>query len=135
MTEFISGPTMVIQWIYSGGTITLNTDYTTCAFSPSVDMVDITAGADTHRKRLTAIKDATASLTIYEQSGGTALATALGLGVSGTLIIGPEGTATGKRKITMPAFCNGAQYSYPFADKAEISVTFTGNGAFTDSAY
>ncbi len=138
MAEFISGPTMVLSWIWSGGTTSLVGDYRTCTFTPTVAYVDASAGADTHVVRLTALKDATAAVTMVgptASTGGTLLAAALATGVSGTLIIGPGGTVAGQRKITMPCYSDGAAMEYPYNEVAAISVGFTGNGAFTDGVY
>jgi hypothetical protein len=132
MAEFIAGPTMVLTWTYSGGTIALAGDYRTCTWSPSIAYVDSSAGSDTHVQRLTALKDSTASVTLVAQTGGTAIQTALQPGVGGTLVIQPEGTATNKRKITFPCFADGASIDMPYADIVAISCGFTGNGAFTD---
>lgn len=128
MTEFLAGPTMVLNWIYSGGTISLAGDYRTCTWSPSVDYVEASAGSDTQKARLTALKDATAAVTLVAQTGGTAVVAALQAGTPGTLIIQPEGTATNKRKITFPAYCDGASYEHPYADIVAISAGFTGAG-------
>jgi len=135
MAEFIAGPTMVLSWIWSGGTTSLAGDYRTCSWNPSVDYVDTSAGSDTHKGRLTALKDATASVTLVAQTAGTAINAALAPGVAGTLIIGPEGTTTGKRKISFPCYSDGATYEHPYADIVAISAGFTGNGAHTDSTY
>ena len=97
MAEFIAGPTMVLSWIWSGGTTSLAGDYRTCSWNPSVNYVDSSAGSDTHVGRLTALKDATAAVTLVAQTAGTALNAALAPGAAGTLIIAPEGTASGKR--------------------------------------
>jgi hypothetical protein len=132
MAEFIAGPTMVLTWTYSGGTIALAGDYRTATWAPSVAYVDSSAGSDTHVQRLTALKDSTASITLVAQTGGTAIQTALQPGVGGTLVIQPEGTAASKRKITFPCFCDGASIDMPYADIVAISCGFTGNGAFTD---
>ena len=126
---------MVLQWVYSGETVALAGDYRSCSWQPSSEFADATAGSDPSRIRLQTIKDATASLTLVAQSGGTALAAALDAGVAGTLIISPEGTATGKRKITFPCFSQGGQFDYPYSDVVTVSCSFTGNGAYTDSAY
>lgn len=134
MAEF-TGSALVLSWIWSGGTVSLNGDYRTCSWNPTVAYADMTAGSDTHVGRLTALKDSTAAVTLVDSSPGTATYAALNPGVAGTLIIGPEGTATGKRKITMPAFCDGAVPSYTYNDTTTLSVNFTGNGAFTDGAY
>ncbi len=134
MAEFIAGPTMVLSWIYSGGTIALQGDYRTCTWSPSVAYVDSSAGSDTHVRRLTALKDSTAAVTLVAQTGGTSITAALQPGTGGTLIIQPEGTAIGNRRITHLCYADGASTAHPYADIVAISCGFTGNGAFTDSA-
>ncbi len=136
MTEFLSGPMMVMTWTYAGGTINLAGDYTTFAWNPSVAYEDVSAGADTQIGRLTALKDATAQVTVKNQTGGTAIQAALQPGVAGTLVVQPEGTATNKRKITFPAYCDGGAVTFPFANASETAAGFTGAGAvlgnFTD---
>lgn len=134
MPEF-TGKDLVLQWIHSGGTTALQGDYRSVNWQPAVDFAETTAGSDTHRGRIATIKDATAAIALVDQTGGTAVYAALQPGVSGTLIIGPEGTATGKRKITFPAISAGGQYTYPYNDVVTIACTFNGNGAFTDGAY
>jgi hypothetical protein len=139
MAEFLAGPTMVLQWIWSGGTVSLAADYRTCNWAPTIAYVDVSAGGDTQIGRLTALKDATASIELVGQTGGTAIAAALSAGVAGTLIIGPEGTATGKRKITFPSYSDGAVVDFPYADVVAITCGFTGAGSllsnFTDGVY
>src|SRR5258706_15610016 len=116
MAELIAGPTMVLQWISTYGTISLAGDYRTCTWSPVVDYVETQAGSDTHKSRLTALKDATASVTLVAQTGGTQINAAPGAGVWGTLIIGTERTPPKKRKITFPSFCECAKYEQPHSD-------------------
>lgn len=135
MTTEFTGKDLVLSWIYSGGTVAMNADYRSVTWAPAVDMVDTTAGADTTRTRIATIIDATATVNLVAQTDGTALRTALAAGTGGTLIIGPEGTATNKRKISMPAICAGATYEFPYADVVTISATFNANGAFTDTNY
>lgn len=138
MAELIAGPTSVMQWVYSGGTIALNGDYRTFSWNPSTDYAEVTAGQDTHKGRLPTLKDATASITLVVQTSGTAIATALQPATAGTLIYGPEGTAVGKRKITLPAYCDGAKVEFPYSDVAVITCGFTGSSTlanFSDSTY
>lgn len=138
MSEFVSGPTMVLQWIWSGGTVSLAADYQACKWSPSTDYAETTAGSDTNKGRLATIKDAKADVTLVgptSTTGGTSYAAALAPGVGGTLIIGPEGTATGKRKITFPCFSDGLATDFPYNDICMITDSFTGNGSFTDGSY
>lgn len=134
-TEYVSGSTMVLQWIYSGGTINFAADQRSVSWSPSVELIDATAGADTVRKRIASFKDATASIALVDQTNAAGTASALDAGVAGTLVIGAEGTATGKRKISFPSFSQGAKYSFPFDNITEISCEFIANGAYTDSTY
>jgi len=136
MAELISGPTMVLTWVYSGGTVSLAGDYRTCDWNPSITYEDVTAGSDTQIARLTTLKDATASVTILQQTGGTAIVAAFQPGQAGTLTIQPEGTATGKRKITFPAYSDGIQTAHPYANVAVHTLGFTGSSAlaaFTDT--
>lgn len=134
-TEYVPGSTMIAQWIYSGGTINFAPDLRSSSFSPSAEFIDATAGADTVRKRLVSFKDASASLAWVDQTNSAGTASALDAGTGGTLILGPEGSATGKRKITMPAFSQGAKYTFPFDNVAEATCDFLSNGAYTDSTY
>jgi hypothetical protein len=136
MSEFIAGPTMVIQWITSGGTSSLAGDYRTCNWNPSIAYEDVTAGSDTNVGRLPTLKDATCAISLVQQTGGTALIAALQPGQAGTLVIMPEGTATNKRKITFPAYCDAPVTSHPYANVSLLSINFTGSsvlGAWTDS--
>lgn len=134
-TEYVSGPTMVLQWIYSGGTISFAADTRGVTWSPSVEFVDATAGSDTVRKRLALFKDATVNVKMVDQTNSAGTASALDAGVSGTLIVGPQGTAAGLRKITFPAFSQGAKYDFPFDNVAEITCDFVANGTYTDGTY
>jgi hypothetical protein len=97
---------------------------------------DVSAGSDTQIGRLPTLKDATASVEMVLQTGGTAFVAALQSAQAGTLTIQPEGTATNKRKITLPAYCDGHVPGFPYANVATMTVGFTGSsvlGNFTDS--
>ncbi len=133
MAEYVAGQSgLAVSWIYSGGTLSLSADIRTCTWTPTVDFYDATAGQDTVKNRIKGMKDATASITCVNQAGGTVTYAALDAGTSGTLIIQPEGTAAGKRKITFPSFANGAQYQHPYNDVATFDCTFTANGTYTE---
>jgi hypothetical protein len=125
----ITGKDLDIRWIYSGGTIVLSGDYTQFTDTPSVELLDESAGADEHRTYVARLKDRTMSFSARHQSGGTAILSALDEGTSGTLIWSPEGTATGKAKNTVAAISQGASINIPYANLVEISCTFQGNGA------
>lgn len=132
MAELISGPTMVLTWTYSGGTISLNGDYRNCNWQPSTAYEDVSAGQDTQVGRLPTLKDARADVEILTQTGGTAIQTALQPQTAGTLVIQPEGTATNKRKITLPSYCDGAQLTFPYAGVSVISCGFSGSSALNN---
>lgn len=136
MSEYLAGPTMVLTWTYSGGTISLNGDYRTCTFTPTTGYEDVSAGADTQVGKIPTLTDASAAVELVLQTGGTAIAAALQPKTAGTLVIQPEGTATNKRKITLPAYCDGAVPSFPYANVAVITCGFSGSSAlatFSDS--
>lgn len=139
MAELIAGPTMILQWITAAGTFDLKADYREVNWQPSVAYAEVSAGQDTQVGRIPTLKDAVAAVTLLSQTGGTAFAAAMQSGQAGTLIIGPEGTATGKRKITHPSYCDGANVTYPYADVSQITANFTGAGSvlnnYTDSVY
>jgi hypothetical protein len=139
MAELIMGQAGTIQWITATyGTIGLNADFRTVNWNPSTAYEDVSAGNDTQVGRLPTLKDATASISLVGQTGGTQIAAAMQPGQAGTLIIGPEGTATNKRKITLPAYCDGGKPAFPYANVMTIDVGFSGSsvlGNFTDSVY
>ncbi len=137
MAEFIPGPSMILTWTTSAATTTLNSDYRTVTWNPSTAYAEVTAGADSQVGRLPTLKDATCAITLVGQASGTALGTVLQPQQAGTLVIQPEGTAVGKRKITFPAYCDGAQIAYPYADVVTISANFTGSStlaSYTDGS-
>ena len=137
MAELISGPTMVLNWLQSAATTTLAADYRTVSWNPSTAYAEVTAGSDTQVGRIPTIKDATCAIELVGQTAGTGIAALLAPGQVGTLIIQPEGTATNKRKITLPAYSNGATFSFPYADVMVISCEFSGSSslnAYTDAA-
>ena len=70
-----------------------------------------------------------------QQATGTALYTACVEGAQGTLIVGPEGTATGKQKITIPAISMGVTWNQPYNELVTIDSPFQESGARLDGAY
>lgn len=140
MAELILGQQTgaVLQWQTAAGSVSLLGDFRTVDWSPSTGYTEVTAGTDTQVGRLPTVKDATCSVTLITQTAGTQIAAYLLPQTAGTLTIGPEGTATGKRKITLPAYSDGAKFSFPYEDVATISIQFSGSstlGTFSDSTY
>ena len=129
----ITGKAAYINWVWSGGTVDLATDYRSVSIKENTDTAETTAGADTHKTYLPTIKSATIDYSGLFPSGtaGTALYAALAAGVQGTLTVAPEGTATGKVSHSYPAICMGATYDTPYADVVTVNVTFQSNGAWS----
>jgi len=134
MAEY-SGKDLICQWICAGGTINLNGDSRAVSIKPTIGLSKATAGADADEVYLATVKDAQVSWGAVAQSAGTALEDALVEGAFGTLIVGPEGTATGKRKWTIPAFSLGVSFNIPYADVVEIACDFQKSGALTRGVY
>lgn len=130
MAEF-SGSAMVLQWIYSGGTITLSGDYRTFSFPPEREMIDTTAGSDGGRSYLPTVWNYQMSYTGVYQSADTTTDAAFISGTKGTLIFQPEGTAGAKRKWTIPAISKGAQWNFQYDQLVEVTIPLQSDGAPT----
>ena len=127
----ITGKDAYISWVWTGGTLNLNTDYRSVSIKENVDTAETTAGADTHKTYLPTIKSATIDYSGLFPTGGTALYAALAAGMSGTLTVAPEGTASGKVSHAYPAICMGATYDTPYADVVTVNCTFQSTGAWS----
>lgn len=128
MTD-VTGKNLAVNWIYSGGTVALNTDYRSFNMSDNIDMAETTAGADTDKTYIATIKDSTIDWSGLYQSKGTALETALAVGTGGTLVVYPEGTASGYPVINYPAIVSSYKKAVPYNEVIAIDVTFQKNGA------
>ena len=127
----IVGKDAVISWVWTGGTVNLATDYRSVSVKENVDTAETTAGADTHKTFLPTIKSATIDYSGLFPTGGTVLYAALAAGMSGTLTVAPEGTASGKVSKAYPAISMGATYDTPYADVVTVNCTFQSNGAWS----
>jgi hypothetical protein len=131
-TNSYTGSALDVKWLQGSGTNTISGNQTNFSYTPSIDLIDQSSGADTNKKYITSLKDGQATLESLFQSGtnagGTALSAVLTEGLSGTLIWSPEGTAAAKPKYTMPAISQGAGFSYSFNEKVVLSCSFQQNG-------
>lgn len=134
MAEY-TGSGLKMEWIYSGSTVNLDGDYRTFTLTPVVDMIDTTAGADASRTYITSYKTISCSVSLVAQTGGTVLEDALQAGNFGTLIVRPEGTASGKRKYTIPAYSMGAVFNFPYDNLVEITCDFQPSGVSFATMY
>jgi hypothetical protein len=132
-----AGKDLSIVWTAaSGGTITMQADFKTLNYTPSVDLYETTAGADAAKTYLAGLKSGQVAFNGVDQSGSMVTwSTALLEGQEGTLVIGPEGTVAGKRKLTIPAICMGANMTWPYNNICELAVNWTQNGVRTDGVF
>jgi hypothetical protein len=138
MAEY-TGKNLSVTWAYLAGTATttvdLSGDFRKLGYKPTIGKVKGTAGSDPFESYLMTVKDTVIDLTAVMQVAGTAVEDALTEGTFGTLIVGPEGTATGKRKYTIPSFSMGANFAYEFDKEVEIACQFQGSGTRTNGSF
>ena len=134
MAEY-SGSALYLQWVYSGGTVTIHSDFRTFTLNKSITTYDTTAGADSSMTRIAGIKDANWSVNYLAQVGGTATEDAFAEGTEGTLYAGPEGTASGKRKFTLPGIVTAYNINQPYNNVVEHTINWEETAAITDGTY
>lgn len=138
MTEFF-GKDLDFQWIGTAGTLSLSEFQRGATFTPSGNIAVNTTGAAGYETRQVGTKDFTASFKGLWQAGtaGTATTTmenTLRFGESGTILLSPEGTATGTRKYTLPVISEGCVLNTQYDQLVEVNINFVGNGTVTYGA-
>lgn len=113
-----TGQNAVIQF---AGT-TLSVDYRDFSWEESAETVDRSAGADAYQNYLIGLIDGKASITLLID--GTAQWAACGIGTEGTLVLSPEGTATGKPKSSTVATVLNRSRELAYNDVYQMSVEF-----------
>lgn len=104
---------------------TYHGNFRTINVEGNIGTVDQSAGADAGITRLTTLKDGSFSIELKRPAGGpgtAAWASALVEGTEGTLEVGPEGTATGKPKMTVN--CILTRRSHPIVYNDVVIDTF-----------
>jgi hypothetical protein len=138
MSEYY-GKDLVFQWIGTAGTTDMSEYQRGASFTPTGKIDVNTTGAATYEGRQVGVKDFNASYKGLAQAnaatGGTSLEDTLRFGEVGTIILGPEGTATGKRRYTLPVISQGLQTNLQYDALTELNVSFVGNGTVTYGAY
>lgn len=131
-----SGSALVMQWVQAAATTVITGDHKSFTYTPSINLIDATAGADANKNYIPGVRDGTwtfnATLQDGSSAGGTSTFSTLAEGNIGTLIVMPEGTAAGKTKITLPSISQGAAYSIPYDNVIEMTVNGQQNGARVD---
>lgn len=97
----------------------------------AINTVDITAAADTFRGILTTVTSFEASVEMLYDDTTDLFDTELAVGTSQTLVVNPEGVASGAVKISGTAIVSSVEFSAPYDGLVVASVSFTGNSALT----
>lgn len=136
MANEFAGSAIYAQWIYSGGTVQMNTDNRDWSYVDQSDWIDATAGADAYANDLASIERGQVNATFLLLSNmGTVTFAAFKRNTQGTLIWGEAGTASGAPKTTLPAYVMSATRNVPYKDTVQMTVQFNQNGARVDGAY
>jgi len=130
------GSSLYATWTTSSGTTTLSTDSRNFTYTPTIDLIDATAGADTGKKNIASFVDSSVACEMLNQSdSGSTVYAEFAAGKVGTLVWAPAGTATGKIKHTLPAICMGAVEATPFKDVVTLSASWKQTAAETLGTY
>ena len=121
-----SGKALVVKF----GADTL-THVRSASVTSAINMVDITAAADTFRGQITTVTSFEATVEMLYDDTTDLFDTELAPGTSGALIVNPEGIASGAIKISGTAFVTSVQFSAPYDGLVVASVSLSGNSALT----
>lgn len=121
-----SGKNLVVKF----GSDTL-THVRSASVTSAINTVEITAAADTFRGILTTVTSFEASVEMLYDDTTDLFDTELAMGASATLIVNPEGTASGAIKLSGTAIVSGVEFSVPYDGLVVASVSWTGNSALT----
>ena len=136
MANEFAGSAAYLEWVNSSGTLVLNTDFRTITYTPSMETIDATAGADAYRQKLASFTDVSLAFDGLFPSNGTATLTQLKEGTQGTVNYGPAGTASSAPKISFPAIAGGPGINESYNDVVAVSCTFElFGGTVTYSSY
>lgn len=133
------GNALVVEWIYSGGTVNLSGQYRTLEMSAEADMLDNSSGSVSTRTFQAGLKQGS-----YKYSGlhngtgsplGTADLAALVEGTSGTIRVSPLGTASTSPRTVQAAIVKSCNQSFPYDALAEVEVEWQGSGDITRGAW
>jgi hypothetical protein len=137
MAEQIGNP-QALTFVYSGGTIDLQTQLRNVNLQEETDMVDSTAGTVSYREYIQGLSDATLDVEAVYNAAATPMGTidmkALRR-TSGTVNYGPMGSVTGYHKISRAALVSSLEYDSPYDDIVTVNISFQLSGAPTDGTW
>ncbi len=117
------------------GSQVLTGRYTSINLEESADMVDKSAGADTHKSFLDALHQGTFTMGFNLESDSTVEWASVALGTEGTFDYAPEGTGSGEPKYSAVCIVSARDRATANADLERANVTFTRQIALTESTY
>lgn len=126
-----TGKDLYVEFVYSGGTITLSGDQRTLTVDREVDLVDVSASSEADKSYLATLKDGSAEVEILDQAdtASTGYEEAIPEGTSGTLIYAPKGTASSNPKRGFGAIVNSVGVEYPYSDVVVYRIGFQKSGS------
>lgn len=114
--------------------ITLTSDQRSLDINEQQGVAETSAGPATDRSYVPTLADGTMSMSFVDQGvDGADMRQALARGNSGTLEMGPEGTAAGKPKFVCLAIVTANNKSHPYDDTVTFDITFQKNGEWIES--
>ena len=136
MGNCFAGSSLVVGWEQSTATTTLTGDHKSVSYTPSINFIDCTAGADANKQYIPGVKDGTwtfnANMQSGTNSGGTTTFSTLAEGNVGTLWVYPEGLTAGKSLYKIPSLSQGVAFSWPYDNVVEVTVNGQQSGARTE---
>lgn len=101
----------------------INTAWTQFALERTLALADVTPLGSTDRVQRPTIQAARWSLEVYDdQQTGGALLVLLQLGASGTLVIGPQGNATGAPKLSFDTLITAIERPFTYEDTVKLTI-------------
>lgn len=132
MAKFV-GSALTLSWITAGGTLALDVNYRNWEYTPSIDILDATAGHDTSKTKVVSYKDGQASASgLLDAGSAYTYGTALAEGQVGTLVWRPEGSAAGKYSGTAGFISLGFPHREIYNGLTEWAATWEQNGPRTE---
>lgn len=135
---FVHGKNAYIQIDNSSGTLTSITSISNeISYSQSIETAETTVFGNAAKTYITGLNDATISVSgLFDSTSATVIegtidALIAGTNASATLVFGPEGNGTGKKKYTQETIVTSYEISAPVGDVVSLSVEFQRTGSTT----
>lgn len=127
------GSALYARWeSAAGGTVILWAESRTFSVDEQANTIDVTVRSDTAKAFLADYPTISCTMAGLDTSGTSLTANQpwdnLNIGDLGTVIWGPEGTATGFRKRTLPALLKGKKFDSPYDGAVTWELSFDSNG-------